>query len=93
MKTIKRIDRAYLIFACDEYVNFKKNKDDGNFYFAQIDKKDFSKVGWEDMITLLESGVEFACPRNLVIEVRKMPYPKKEDGFMVIDYLIRIEEP
>ena len=82
---LERIDKAYLIVVTEAYIDYKKDKQDLQFYFANIDKQDFPQ-GYDDLINNLRNALKRGTFVSLILERRPGNPNKKQYMDYLIDY-------
>lgn len=84
---ITRVFKVVLTVVSDTYIDYKKDPEKRDSYFAYIDKKDFKKDHYENLMKKLRQAIRYNTPINLVLERRPGPFNKKQ----LMDYVIEAE--
>lgn len=85
---ISRVFKAVLITVSDNYIDYKKEEQSPQFYFANIDKKDFKEpLHYTRLMKKLRTAIKRNTKVNLVLERR----PGKPNKKQFMDYVIGAE--
>jgi len=85
--SLERVYKVSLITVSDSYIDYKKDVMDKQFYFAYIDRKDFTEEQYADLILKLSNSLKRDRKLNLVLERR----PGIDNPKQMIDFVIKAE--
>ena len=81
---VERVDRAYLIHVSDDYIDYKKNPDEKQCYFAHLDRSNYGTQEFKDFIYKLRKALINGTNVDLILERKPGLFNKKQ----LMDYVI-----